>query len=308
MQSALNVAQQLLCSMDIAVLKRLGPYQYELDGVPPQFYLNLFPPQANEPACTKPWEASLMMDSFIEDVEFFFNCPETAPLSSGIWIEEFKNSGEIPLISQALKIGNMQLLIIRSISNEYEEKARILNNLRTQVIERRHISGELEFFKARSNFDPLTKVYNRNMFEEVVQQHVSSVGKRALDLALLMLDIDNFKQVNDTYGHLKGDQVLVELASILKASIREDDFLIRYGGEEFCVLAHNSTLSQSIYFANKLRLCIEKHDFGTKEKITISIGVSMHCSGDNVHKFVHRADTALYQAKRTGKNRVCYLL
>ena len=308
MECSLNIAQQLLCSMDIAVLKRVGPYKYKFDGIPPQFYLHLFPPKANERACTKPWKKSLMMESFIEDVENFFNGSEPGPLNSGIWIEDFKNVGEIPLISQALKIGNMQLLIIRCIVNEYEEKARILNNVRNQLIERRRMSGELEFFKAKSNFDPLTKVYNRSVFEEVVQKHFTTAGKRSLDLALVMLDIDNFKHVNDTYGHLKGDQVLIELAALIKTSIREDDFPIRYGGEEFCILAHNFTLPQTIYFANKLRLCIEEHDFGTKEKVTISIGVTMHRSGDSLSDFVRRADTALYEAKRTGKNRVCHLL
>ncbi len=308
MQKSLTIAQQLLCCMEIAVLKRVGPYQYELDGVPPQFYLHLFPPQANERVCTTPWETSLMMESFIEDVEDFFSGPDAGPLNSGIWIEDFKNLGEIPLISQALKIGDMQILIIRSIVNEYEEKARILNNARNQLIDQRRMSGELEFFKAKSNFDPLTKVYNRNVFEEVVHQHFASAGKRSLSLGLVMLDIDNFKQVNDTYGHLKGDQVLIELAALLRTSIREDDFPIRYGGEEFCVLAHNFTLPQTIYFANKLRLCVEEHDFGTKEKITISIGVTMHRSGDSLSDFVRRADTALYEAKRTGKNRVCHLV
>ena len=149
---------------------------------------------------------------------------------------------------------------------------------------------------------------NRNVFEEVVQKHFSNPGKRSLNLALIMLDIDNFKQVNDTYGHLKGDQVLIELAGLLKVSIREDDFPIRYGGEEFCILAHNFSLTQTIYFANKLRLCVEEHDFGTNEKITISIGVTMHSSGDSLSDFVRRADTALYEAKKTGKNRVCHLL
>ena len=151
MQKSLTIAQQLLCCMEIAVLKRVGPYQYELDGVPPQFYLHLFPPQANERVCTTPWETSLMMESFIEDVEDFFSGPDAGPLNSGIWIEDFKNLGEIPLISQALKIGDMQILIIRSIVNEYEEKARILNNARNQLIDQRRMSGELEFFKAKSN-------------------------------------------------------------------------------------------------------------------------------------------------------------
>ena len=305
MPNSTNIAQQLLCFMDIAVLTRLGPYQYEVAGEPPQFYLHLFPPKPKERACTEPWLCSLMMESFIEDIENFFNSNETEPLNSGIWVENFDNFGEIPLISQALKIGDQQILTIRSIVDEYEKKVRILNTARTELLERHRLSGELEFFKTKSNFDPLTKIYNRSVFEDIVQQYFSSTGKRSLNIALIMLDVDNFKQINDTYGHVKGDQVLIEIAALLRASIREEDLPIRYGGEEFCVLAHNVTLPQAIYLANKLRLRIEQHDFGTNENITISIGVTPHQSKDTLTDFVCRADKALYQAKHTGKNCVC---
>jgi diguanylate cyclase (GGDEF)-like protein len=118
------------------------------------------------------------------------------------------------------------------------------------------------------------------------------------------LDIDYFKKINDTYGHDTGDKVLETMSSIFRVSIRGFDSLIRWGGEEFLLIAPTTDLEKAGLLAERLRKIIENQSFDTAGKITISLGVASFRSDDNKDSIVKRADEALYVAKRNGRNRV----
>lgn len=157
--------------------------------------------------------------------------------------------------------------------------------------------------------DGMTNLYNRRFLENFIDKIMSQVRREDQTFHVLMLDVDFFKMVNDTYGHDMGDKVIVELASLLKNNIRESDLAIRYGGEEFVILLHNSTDDGALKVARKihkefgkLRFNIGSGDFLQK---TISIGIAKFpTDGDTIWKCIKYADTALYNAKNTGRNKI----
>ena len=126
-------------------------------------------------------------------------------------------------------------------------------------------------------------------------------------LSLTILDIDYFKRVNDSYGHHIGDSVLIEISELLKANVRESDYIGRWGGEEFLIICPETQLDGSIQFIEKLRKKIENYDFSVVGKQTASFGISIYSKEDTIESIIKRADAALYQAKETGRNKVNYL-
>jgi len=167
----------------------------------------------------------------------------------------------------------------------------------------------MEKLKDTSLRDGMTGLYNRRFLEGVIDK-IMSQAKRSKDTYhIFMLDIDFFKMVNDTYGHDVGDKVIVALSKIFKNSIRESDIAIRYGGEEFVIMLHNSTDEISLKIANKinkdfsdLKFSVNDNDIMQK---TISIGISKYpTDGDSIWKCIKYADTALYVAKETGRNKI----
>jgi len=159
--------------------------------------------------------------------------------------------------------------------------------------------------------DPLTQLLNRRALTLRLVAEMDRVRRYDSMLALLMVDLDYFKFVNDTYGHLAGDEVLHEVAALLQRSTRTVDFVARYGGEEFVVVLPETTSSGATAFAERVRERIERHSFlGTDRggaRLTTSIGVATFPSPgvDSVESLFARADEALYRAKEQGRNRVC---
>lgn len=154
--------------------------------------------------------------------------------------------------------------------------------------------------------DPLTGLANRIAYDERIDSEVSRWQRYRSPLSLVICDIDNFKNINDTFGHKAGDKTLKIIAQILTQSCRRLDFLSRFGGEEFTLLLPDTDRESALNFANKLRLIIEKSRFnyGTKSVvITISCGVSEFCKDDTPETVFERADRALYLAKSSGRNR-----
>jgi diguanylate cyclase (GGDEF)-like protein len=164
-----------------------------------------------------------------------------------------------------------------------------------------YVKDELEFY---ANHDPLTKIYNRKFFMSYFTQTLQQVARYKQDLSVVMIDIDNFKQVNDTYGHDIGDVVLIEVANIIKSNTRKSDIVSRFGGEEFIVLFPNTMKDNAYSVSEKIRCAVEENRFKTVGKITISLGVYTYNKGDDENSMIHKADNALYQAKKTGKNKV----
>ncbi len=157
--------------------------------------------------------------------------------------------------------------------------------------------------------DPLTGIYNRMQLNIRLHEELARSRRHGWPLALLIIDIDHFKRINDTYGHLVGDEVLIGCATILSRHIREEDCLARFGGEEFVILAPNMNENNALQLAERIRLAVEKtpmtpSGLDKPVYITISIGIAIYPGhAENENELVSRADTALYQAKSLGRNR-----
>ena len=169
------------------------------------------------------------------------------------------------------------------------------NSRRKQFAAEKH----LEFI---SITDRLTGIYNRGRFEFVLGQWIKSM--RHYPFSLILYDIDNFKNVNDHFGHAAGDEVLVATTKAVSASIRDNDIFARWGGEEFVVLFNGAGIEKAAELAERLRKAVEANPCGPAGKITISIGVAQYHKDEAVADFVNRADAKMYEAKRAGKNRV----
>lgn len=152
--------------------------------------------------------------------------------------------------------------------------------------------------------DRLTGLYNRLKLDELFALYLSLAKRHEGSFSILLLDIDKFKSVNDTYGHQVGDSVLKELAKILKENIRGEDAVGRWGGEEFLILLPSCQLEKALLLAEKLRHLIEEYSFETVGQKTASFGLATYHHGDDEKSMVARADEALYRAKENGRNRV----
>lgn len=152
--------------------------------------------------------------------------------------------------------------------------------------------------------DSLTGTLNRRTFERLLEGELARVRRYHAPLALIMCDIDHFKQVNDTFGHGTGDTVIRAVADLVKGNIRSADVFARWGGEEFMILAPQSDAEQARVVAEKLRQAIAAATFGTAGHVTVSFGVTVCAPEDDSNTFLKRVDDALYNAKAKGRNRV----
>lgn len=154
--------------------------------------------------------------------------------------------------------------------------------------------------------DNLTKCYNRNKLEEVLTEEIFRHQREEEPFSLIMLDIDFFKQVNDTFGHEVGDEVLAGFAQVVRDHIKKKDLFVRWGGEEFIILFQHCTGDEAVMIAERLRVQVSMAKIHERCNITCSIGVaSWHGVTDSATQLLKRVDDALYTAKRTGRNRVC---
>lgn len=155
--------------------------------------------------------------------------------------------------------------------------------------------------------DPLTQLYNRRIFEEKIEHYHELTKRNKESICLLFLDLDNFKGINDKYGHHIGDKVLTRLAEILKMQLRKTDFIARWGGEEFIVGLINTEIENAQEIAEKLRAMIESDLLMKKyvvTGVTASFGVTQYKTAESLEHAVARVDNAMYEAKKSGKNRV----
>ncbi|MAD42649.1 MAG: hypothetical protein CL623_09700 [Arcobacter sp.] len=155
--------------------------------------------------------------------------------------------------------------------------------------------------------DKLTGIANRNKLDDFLNNEIKRAKRYNSSLGVVLLDIDNFKKVNDTFGHLIGDKVLVSIANILKNNIREIDFLGRWGGEEFLIICSHTNKEGIIALCEILRKRIENYDFENCSNQSVSFGASAFVKEDTIDTIISRADNALYKAKDEGKNRVKFL-
>ena len=166
-----------------------------------------------------------------------------------------------------------------------------------------HMLLEEELEKLAST-DKLTGIANRLRFDEVLKYSVDRAKRYKVSLSVVLFDIDYFKKVNDTYGHLCGDHVLKMIANIGKDTIRQSDLIARWGGEEFIILQPDIPTDKAYILAERLRHSIESYNFEGVGKVTVSFGVTKFNENDTSESFIKRADEALYLAKENGRNRV----
>ena len=209
--------------------------------------------------------------------------------------------------------GVVQFLIDRqdyaADSSQVEQKlfkARQYINESVSVIEAKRLMGSL---RDTALTDPLTGLHNRRFLQEYTEKLVAGVRRRGKNVGLIMCDLDYFKQVNDVHGHLAGDTVLKETSLIIRASVRDSDIVIRFGGEEFLVVLLDIENNETELLAEKIRANVEKSQFkipqGNIITKTISLGVSEYPTDtDGFWQAIKFADVALYKAKDAGRNKI----
>jgi diguanylate cyclase (GGDEF)-like protein len=206
------------------------------------------------------------------------------------------NEDELGLLTQAF---NGMMRKLRSSQNEIVQDHMRLAEKNEELQRANEILAQL------SITDGLTKLHNHRYFQDHLTREIKRVSRTEAPLALILLDIDDFKLLNDTYGHAAGDEVLVILAGIMNDSARESDLIARYGGEEFVILMPNTDLAGAVHLAEKIRMAVESTrliigDTMKPVNTTISLGVAVFTG--NRREFFTEADKALYQAKAAGKN------
>lgn len=202
---------------------------------------------------------------------------------------------------------SLKIQFIKSGANDFLTKPFISELLFCRISQNLKIVEYFHQLKELALLDQLTKLNNRHFLRETGQMIFENAKRNGVFLVIAMIDIDNFKKVNDTYGHDAGDLVLKKVASILQKTIRKSDLAIRYGGEEFVIVANNFNPKNALNFFNKLRIEINntKIELETEDlTISVSIGICLE-KLDRLEDMINRADEKMYKAKTTGKNRVC---
>lgn len=155
--------------------------------------------------------------------------------------------------------------------------------------------------------DSLTEIYNRLKFQQILESEWDNAMRNNENIALILFDIDNFKAVNDTYGHDFGDLALIQLAELMKSKVEEQHVFARWGGEEFIILVTNTVEKEAFQVAESLRFFIETKQFSGISKLTASFGVALYEKGITREELMQRADIALYEAKKMGKIKCAYI-
>ena len=172
------------------------------------------------------------------------------------------------------------------------------------------LSSQVRNLEQKSNIDPLTKVFNRRALNTYLNK-ICDEATSEFNIHMLMLDLDDFKKINDTYGHVAGDKILIFVSNILKQTLREGDKVFRYGGEEFIIILNRTDNVFCQKVANRILQLIRANNLiykGETLHVTASIGTTMFVKGDTPDSFISRADKALYQAKENGKNQISTIM
>jgi diguanylate cyclase (GGDEF)-like protein len=194
-----------------------------------------------------------------------------------------------------------------NLQNSYKKLADYNTQLEEMVLSRTLELEEKNIeLEKLSITDRLTQLYNRVKLEEVFTEQIQIASRYNTPFSLLLCDVDFFKSVNDNFGHLIGDQVLIEIANILSTTIRDTDIIGRWGGEEFLVICRETDKESALLLAERLRMAVESHSYITNQPQTISIGVSSFTSKESEVTMLGRADSALYAAKNSGRNCVVF--
>ena len=187
----------------------------------------------------------------------------------------------------------------------FEKKLQVLNpeakkNL-TKLL--KEIERNIDYLYELATMDEKTGVYNNKFFKTISEMELEK-AKRGDQLSLLIIDLDNFKKLNDTYGHLVGDKMLKRLGFVMNENTRKYDIVSRFGGEEFVILLPNTTIKRALVVCDRLRRKVQNDIEMSKYAVTLSGGLTTYKKNDTVKRMQMRADKAVYLAKKNGKNRI----
>ncbi|MGB5866979.1 MAG: diguanylate cyclase [Arcobacteraceae bacterium] len=210
------------------------------------------------------------------------------------------------------KISNDYKVLIMDL-NTFEPKAfqihvtalKNLDKFLVTLVDITKITMKSKQFEIKATYDNLTKIYNRSKFNELIEIEYKNAINEQEPLCFAMIDIDHFKEVNDVYGHMVGDETLITFAKTINKLIREGDIFARWGGEEFTLLLPSTDITKAHLIVDELREAIENVTFKLIGKKTCSIGLTQFKENDTIKDVIIRADNALYEAKKSGRNKVC---
>lgn len=246
---------------------------------------------------------------------------DISPLQSstfGLWFRHkapllFDENRELPLVEECVtRVDDslLPLIRLRAVNDgQSYDLQDILNNILTETEQIKFLINSMfdRLTDMEVGRDPLTQLFNRRFLPTIMKKEVDLSRRKGTSFALLMLDIDFFKKVNDTHGHESGDRVLQQVAALAINKTRAGDFIFRYGGEEFLLLLTEVDVNQAQEVADKIRQIIETADIllsgGKTLRVTVSIGVALSDDHPDYQRIIERADKALYTAKNTGRNR-----
>ncbi len=198
-------------------------------------------------------------------------------------------------------------LVLEEIKALRTENKAIRERLSLSTKQLNHLKEQMLRYVIWSSQDALTGVLNRSSFEKILRSKIENFNKTGEPFCLFMIDLDKFKEINDLYGHVAGDEALSQIANMIKKELRKPDVVARYGGDEFAVIVH-APIEEAVKVAERLLKRVNEQEVVIKGKIrfnpSMSIGVAEVCVGDTPKTLIERADMALYLAKREGGNRV----
>lgn len=251
----------------------------------------------------------LLFIAFAWALGHFFSRPIKHLAQAAERIAQGDETASLEVSARSVELQQLSLSLVHMSSTLLERKYALEasnRNLEGLVAERTAALEEAnQALAVLARKDALTGLPNRLEANERLRQEYLQMKRHGQPYALMMLDIDFFKKVNDTYGHPAGDEVLRQVARLLMQSLRESDFVARVGGEEFLVILPRTELAQAVAVAEKIRTTVQDHTIETVGQVTLSIGVVMASPDQgNEEVAVHEADALLYQAKQGGRNRV----
>ena len=210
-------------------------------------------------------------------------------------------------------IRDLQDRVVSNIAKVVESNRKLENELVVSHYEMERQAEELDRTRKEARTDSLCLVGNRKAFDEAFQFMLSRFERHDISFGLMLIDIDHFKRINDTFGHQAGDAVLVSIGTALKECVRPEDVVCRLGGDEFAILLHQLTAENAARVGGRIRETVEKYDFSVGSKgqstvVTMSMGLAAVQSEDTLEVLYERADAALYKSKELGRNRLYTML
>jgi len=220
--------------------------------------------------------------------------------------------------SKLIEKANAPLNIIKTIESTEGLKPEIINKIKKELLNfkmdlektARELQNQIEELKKTTQNlckDPLTDLYSRSMMDVKLKEQFYLLKRYNLPFSLIMIDLDDFKHINDAYGHTAGDSVLKYIGQFIKSSLRQSDFPIRYGGDEFLIILPNTNIHKAYAVAQKLLKQVNNYQFKKQEStfsVHLSIGIAQAQPNDTVSSIIEKADNALYESKRLGKNTI----